>query len=116
MYQKLHSSIRKFDNDHILFFEPTIIITSVSQLFLFLGHWSSSQVALFPDPCPAFCMGFVQPKWHGPGKDATSQWNYVCMSTVAGRSYSKGTVIVTTVASWSHSQTIVIHERHMLVM
>jgi len=116
MYQKLHSSIRKFDNDHILFFEPTIIITSVSQLFLFLGHWSSSQVALFPDPCPAFCTGFVQPKWHGPGKDATSQWNYVCMSTVAGRSYSKGTVIVTTVASWSHSQTIVIHERHMLVM
>ena len=38
MYQKLHSSIRKFDNDHILFFEPTIIITSVSQLVSFPGH------------------------------------------------------------------------------
>ena len=29
MYQKLHSSIRKIDDNHILFFEPTIIITSV---------------------------------------------------------------------------------------
>ena len=38
MYQKLHSSIRNFDNDHILFFEPTIIITSVSQLFSFPDH------------------------------------------------------------------------------
>ena len=32
MYQKLHTSIRKFDNDHIVLFEPTVIITSVSNL------------------------------------------------------------------------------------
>lgn len=30
MYKKLHSTIREFDDDHIILFEPTIIITSVS--------------------------------------------------------------------------------------
>lgn len=31
MYEKLHSTIRKIDDEHIIFFEPTIIVTSVSQ-------------------------------------------------------------------------------------
>ena len=30
MYLKLHNKIRKVDEAHILFFEPTVIITSVS--------------------------------------------------------------------------------------
>ena len=31
MYKKLHDSIRKYDQKHIILFEPTTIITSVSQ-------------------------------------------------------------------------------------
>ena len=30
MYKKLHESIRKYDQKHIIMFEPTIIITSVN--------------------------------------------------------------------------------------
>ncbi len=30
MYKKLHSAIREHDDNHIILFEPTIIITSVS--------------------------------------------------------------------------------------
>ena len=29
MYQKLHSAIREYDEEHIILFEPTTIITSV---------------------------------------------------------------------------------------
>ena len=29
MYKKLHSAIREYDDEHIILFEPTIIITSV---------------------------------------------------------------------------------------
>lgn len=33
MYKKLHSAIREHDDNHIILFEPTIIITSVSSYF-----------------------------------------------------------------------------------
>ena len=29
MYARLHQAIREVDDDHVIFFEPTIIITSV---------------------------------------------------------------------------------------
>ena len=29
MYERLHAAIRKYDNDHIIFFEPTVILTEV---------------------------------------------------------------------------------------
>lgn len=31
MYDRLHRAIREIDDSHIIFFEPTIIITSVSE-------------------------------------------------------------------------------------
>ena len=36
MYQKLHSAIRQFDDRHVILFEPTIIITSVSYLCVYM--------------------------------------------------------------------------------
>ena len=32
MYERLHAAIRKYDNDHIVFFEPTVILTEVSSV------------------------------------------------------------------------------------
>lgn len=29
MYERLHAAIRKYDTDHIIFFEPTVILTEV---------------------------------------------------------------------------------------
>ena len=37
MYEKLHSAIREVDDRHVILFEPTIIITSVS-----IAHFSST--------------------------------------------------------------------------
>jgi aryl-phospho-beta-D-glucosidase BglC (GH1 family) len=35
MYARLHSAIREYDDQHIIFFEPTIIITSVNTHSIF---------------------------------------------------------------------------------
>ena len=32
MYQRLHKAIREYDNEHIIFFEPTVILTEVSSV------------------------------------------------------------------------------------
>lgn len=44
MYKKLHTAIRQHDNDHIIFYEPTSIITDVSNQENLL--FSSSHVSL----------------------------------------------------------------------
>lgn len=48
MYKKLHSAIREVDDRHIILFEPTIMITSVSiPQFLALQCSSSCNTTIF---------------------------------------------------------------------
>ena len=37
MYSKLHDVIRQYDTDHIIFFEPTVIFTSVSYTYTYVS-------------------------------------------------------------------------------
>ena len=36
MYSKLHAAIRQYDDQHIIFFEPTVVFTSVSINMIFI--------------------------------------------------------------------------------